>query len=401
MASRAQSFEDLATWGDSVPHVILMDNLSEEEEDMVDPTYIDPRPTIPEVEMIDRTMAELEAELESLRLKKAHLLAMRALIGGIPPEILSRIFELGVHECNHLLPVISLVSRHWRDVALATASLWSYIRLDHDWGYARHPAFLRKLNTCIQRSQACKLAIDLDCRYLEATSELHQIMTTLEPHLDRCFSFHISISVPDRDWMSIVQEHTALLGPSLEHLFIRLESEDQTPFTFLSQPCPCLFSIVLENTQLTCIRTALPALRSLQLIRDERYHSFSRISISFRELLDLLSTTPMLTDLRVKSALFLLDGTEPIFHPCPVFATFPELKSLTFDNVDSNNVALFLESSLLPALTRLSVCMDPQSEESMQWLMRLSLDSPRRFPVLRHLDLRSCNIDGAALLPFV
>ncbi|KAA1472387.1 hypothetical protein DENSPDRAFT_821172 [Dentipellis sp. KUC8613] len=401
MVSRAPSFEDLATWDDLVTHVIVVDALGEEEES-TEPTHIDPRDPIPEVVQIDHSMADLEAQLSSLRLRKTHLLAMHALIARMPPEILSRIFELGVHESNHLLSTISLVSRYWRQVALATPSLWSYIRLDHDWGYARHAAFLRKLRTCVERSQACKLLIDIDCRFVEGGNELEQIVTELEPHLVRCFSFRIS--APDWEWMDLVRNHSSKLGPSLENLYIRLdpsESEEQTPFVFLSQPCPRLSTVTLEHTPLICIRTSLPALRSLHLIRDQRYHSSSRIGISFKELLTLLVSTPTLTELRVQSAVFLLDGTEAIFQSSPSYTLLPRLQSLTFNFLDCNNVALFLESSTLPSLKRLSVQMESNNEENMQWLVQMSLDSQTRFPTLRHLDLRACSVDGAALVPFI
>jgi hypothetical protein len=50
--------------------------------------------------------------------------------------------------------------------------------------------------------------------------------------------------------------------------------------------------------------------------------------------------------------------------------------------------------------------MEPNNEETTHWLSRLSAPSPispfeLRFPDLRHLDLRACNIDGPALFPFI
>lgn len=327
----------------------------------------------------------------------------------MPPELLSRIFELGVHERLSLLPTLSLVCRLWRNITLTTPSLWSHIRLDH----GHTTTLLRKLTAHIERSQACKLQVDIDfClddfRFLEAFPDVLMVMTQLEPHLDRCFSFRVC--VPDWDWMSTVRERSYKLGPCLEELYLRIDrsdAEDQPPMTFLQAPFPRLHTIVLEHIPLTCIRPAspttplvLPSLRKLHLIgdRDRRYRSSPRIGISFKELLHTISCTPSLVELRIQHALFHLDCTEPIFHRNPTLTTIPLLSSLSFHYIDTTNASLLLDSLSLPSLHRLSIQMDSQNEETTYWLSRLSTPC---FPNLRHLDLCACNIDGLALFPFI
>jgi F-box-like len=364
--------------------------------------HSDPRPPLPQVTEIEENILSLQSQLEALQTRKLNLLAHNALINRIPPELLSRIFELGVYESNDLLPILSLVSRHWRSIALSTPSIWSYIRLDNTWGYSRHMSFLRKLKVHLERSQDCKFLLDTDCRYLDISNELPQIMTELEPHLHRCFSFRMS--VPDWQCMEIVRNMSQKLGPSLEELYLRFdpsESEEQAPFVLLSQPCPRLSSITLEHAPLICIRTELPSLRRLYLIREQRYSSSTRIGISFKEFLDVLNSTPTLEELRIQSALFLLEGSDFVFRSSPTPSTFRNLSSLSFHYVESNNLALFLESAHFPALRRLSVQMDTSNDENTQWLVRMSTSSATRFPVLHQLDLRSCNIDGVGLVPFV
>ena len=359
----------------------------------------DPRPPLQEVTAIEENIFSLQSQLEDLKTRKLHILARNALINRIPPELLSRIFELGVHESNDLLPAISLVSHLWRSIVLTTPSLWSYIRL---LSYSRSNSFLRKLKVHLERSQDCKFLLDIDCRYLDLANELSQIMTELDPHLHRCFSFRMS--APDWPSMEIVRNMSQRLGPSLEELYLRFdpsESEEQTPFVLLTQPCPRLSTITLEHAPLICIRTQLPSLRCLYLIREQRYASSTRIGISFKEFLDVLNSTPTLEELRIQSALFLLDGSDFVFRSSPVPPIFPNLKLLSFHFVESNNLALFLESGRFPALRRLSVQMDASNDENTQWLVRMSMDSAVRFPVLRQLDLRSCNIDGVGLVPFI
>ena len=375
----------------------------------------DPRETPAEIVELDKIKFQISKQsLARLKLKRCQIQADRALISRIPPELLSRIFELGVHDHLPLLPNLSLVSRHWRSITLITPSLWSHIRLDHNWGYGRTTAFLQKLATHLERSQACKLQVDVDFRFLDVFPDVLTVMTQLEPHLQRCFYFRAS--VPDWDWMAAVRERSHGLGPCLEELYLRIDpsdSEDQNPITFLQTPCPRLHTIVLEHTPLTCIRPAspttplsLPALRKLHLIRDQRYHSSSRIGIPFKELLDTISSTPSLVEMRIQSAIFLLDGTEPIFHPNPTLTTIPLLSSLSFNFIDTTNTSLLLDSLSLPSLHRLSIQMEANNEETTHWLSRLSAPSPScpsesRFPNLRHLDLRACNIDGSALFPFI
>jgi hypothetical protein len=212
------------------------------------------------------------------------------------------------------------------------------------------------------------------------------------------------MSVPDWQSMEIVRNMSQKLGPSLEDLYLRFdpsESEEQAPFVLLSQPCPRLSSITLEHAPLVCIRTELPSLRCLYLIREQRYASSTRIGLSFKEFLDVLNSTPTLEELRIQSALFLLEGSDFVFRSSPTRPVFSNLKLLSFHYVESNNLALFLESGHFPALRRLSVQMDSSNDENTQWLIRMSIDSATRFPVLSQLDLRSCNIDGVGLVPFV
>ncbi|KAI0322884.1 hypothetical protein OF83DRAFT_1048252 [Amylostereum chailletii] len=406
MLTRAASFEDLATWDDLSLHPIhpvVTGTVIYAMDDVMDlepyPNYIDPRPPLPEVAEIDETMNALTAQLEALRLKKSELLASNSLIKRLPPEIMSRVFEIGVHECISFLPMLSLVSHHWRAIAVATPSLWSYIRMDSP---VTHASFMQRMKVYLQRSQACKILVDIDCRYIEPGPDLQQIMTELDPHLDRCYEFRVSAH--DWVWMEVIRSGVQSLGPALEQLYLRLDpsdSEEQPPFNVLSNPCPRLRYVTLEHTPLLCIRTELPSLRALHLIRDQRYSSSSRIGISFKELQTVLTSTPTLEDLRIQSATFLLDGTECILQPSPTITTFPQLRRLSFHYVDTNNLSLFLETARFPALTRLSVQMDTSGDESMQWLGRLSLESETRFPVLRHLDLKSFSTEGAAIVPLI
>ncbi|KAI0367689.1 hypothetical protein BV20DRAFT_545538 [Pilatotrama ljubarskyi] len=383
------SFEDLAAWED------LNILVSDEDDDPSDPRRMDPRQLPPEIVELDKSIADLEAQLGELKLKRSRLLDERALISHLPPEIMSRIFELGVDESLELLPVLSLVSHRWRDIVLACPSLWTYIVLDSDWGW-RIPAFLRKVRAHLKRSQASKLFVDIDFRYVESFVDAQVIMAELEPHLSRCYSF--TVSVPDWSRMRIVQEHASELGPALEDLYLRIdasESEVEDPFCVLTQPCPRLTHVMLEHAPLECVGVPMPSLRQLYLLRDHRCHSSSRIAYPFKGLMSIATASP-LKWLNIRSAVFNLDSTEEIFKANPALSELPLLKGLSFDVVDSASISLFLESTSLPALSLLSV----NSGDDIHWLTRIAL-SPQRYPSLRLLDLRNFNFNGVGLAPFV
>ena len=196
-------------------------------------------------------------------MRRVKLLDRRALISRLPPELLSRIFELGVDESFDLLPTLNLVSVSWRAVTLSTASLWSYIVLDADWAW-RIAAFLRRTRVYLQRSQASKLFIDLNFRQFEDPANVEIIMAEVGPHLSRCYSFNVSVL----DWVRMrqVQEHASGLGPALEDLYLCIdssESETHEPFSILAQPCPRLGYVVLEHAPLDCIQISMPSLRHL------------------------------------------------------------------------------------------------------------------------------------------
>ncbi|TDL18791.1 hypothetical protein BD410DRAFT_728147 [Rickenella mellea] len=398
MADRIVSW-DWGPWDDAPPP-----SHTEEVQETTNPTLVDPRSIPLEVVEIDKRISELEEELSQLKIRRLEAFATRALITRIPPEILSRVFELVVHETLQALPTISLVSQYWRNLALETPTLWSYIKLDSDWNYPGAPGseFTRKIKTFTTRSQACKILVDLDFRYCDSLGEARNILRELQPHLSRCFSFRVS--VPDWEWMAAVKEACTEMRENLEEVSLRIDpadSEDLAPVTLLSGVYPRLKSIILEQTPLACVHAELPAVRRFYLVRDQRYHSGGRIRVSLKEFLTALTSAEMLEDVRVQSAAFYLDGTEPIFQRMPTLVAINRLTDLSISHVDSANVGNFLESISLPSVVRLAVQMDSNSDDNMQWLTRISRNCSTRMPSLRHLELRACSVNGAALVPFV
>ena len=362
----------------------------------------------PEIIELDETVAALEAEIARLKIRRSKILANEALIRRLPPEILGRIFELGTHECAHLPQTLSLVSRSWRTLALDTPVLWTYITFDQTLGRGTSDQFLRKAKTYLQRSHTCKFLVDIDCRYVDIIEDLLDIFLLLEPHLHRCFAFHAFFM----DWdetITIVRDHIQGLGPSLESLSIRIDSsdnDDPVSFPLLSAPCPRLQTVVLEQAPLKTIGEAFAGfgrLTTLHLVRDHRCISRAptHIGVSLADLLSRLAALPMLTELCIQSTSMQFDD-EHMLLASPALTTVPSLKYLICNLIDSTTLSLFLESTLFPNLERLRVQMcDTLDDIGVQWLQHVTSISPPRLPSLRYLDLRACNVEGAALFPFI
>ncbi|CDO77068.1 hypothetical protein BN946_scf184473.g12 [Trametes cinnabarina] len=357
-------------------------------------TKVDPRPLPAEIVALDSTIANLESQLTDLRLKRERLLAEKALITHLPTEILCRIFELAVNDSFNFLSNINLVSRQWRDITVACPILWTYIVLDMNWSW-RMPAFLRKLQAHIQRSQGSKLFIDVDFCQID-TFDPHPVMAELQPHLSRCYTFHLS--VPDWSRMRVVREYTAELGPALEKLSFRIEysqAEFEEPVCISAQPCPLLKSVRLEHVPLDCLNVATPDLRYFYVCRDQQCHTSIRIAYPFKELMSMLIASPMeWFDMRL--AVFNLDSADDAFAANPEPYELPHLEYLRFDDVDSASVSLFLDCAKMPRLRGLSVF----SGDDIHWITRIAL-SPDRFNSLRMLNLRNINLTGASLSPFI
>lgn len=374
----------------------------------------DPRLPLPEIVQVDKEIAALEDKLAELKLQRVRILSENALINCIPAEVLGRIFELGTHENIHLVPTLTLVSRHWRTTAIHTPTLWSYIKLDHDWNYGRGAELLRKINIYMARAGDAKISVDLDFRYCESVGEARTLMAALYPHLSRCFSFRAS--VPDWDWMTAVAEGANNMHPSLEEFSLRIDpgdAEDTAPVPFLEGTFPRLHAIMLEQTPLACAfaRGQAPQLQQFDLIRDHRYHTNQRMRLALRDYLNALSASPTLETAKLQNSIFGLDGNESfIFHATPERTPIASLTHLSLWGIDAPNIALLLDSVELPSLFSLSVHMDhghlppgdPGIAGDLGWLSRLA-DAAigGRAPALRQLELRHCTTDGAALGPLI
>jgi hypothetical protein len=364
----------------------------------------DTRQPCAEALTLETRILELQKQLAAALHDKEMLLAKHALVSRLPPEILSRIFELGVHQDLHLLPRISLVSRLWRHVAVKTPTLSSYLRLDGSWGYGASRAFLEHANVLLDRAGDSKLCVELDCRYVDDTAALEALASGIAPHLQRAYSFNLS--VPDWDWFVLVQKHVQPhLGGDLEELTLRIDpaGDEVVAAQFLApeKTYPRLHKLVLEQCPLAAVRGAhLPALRSLRLSRDTRFHSLNRMAVDLGELLAFLGAHPQLEELAVHGVRFALAVDAEALCDAPTRIAAPALRTASFTHVDGPGVGACLASLALPALATLVLSMETCDSGDLGFLAGALADGAA-LPALRALDLRNINTDGPALFPLV
>ncbi|KAF7968983.1 hypothetical protein HWV62_10701 [Athelia sp. TMB] len=79
-----------------------------------------------------RQLEDLDAQAKAIQVERNQLLNLDAPTSNIPDEVLSLIFEAGMHSDqksrSHFREDVSHVSHHWRSVALSTPGLWREIR---------------------------------------------------------------------------------------------------------------------------------------------------------------------------------------------------------------------------------------------------------------------------------
>jgi hypothetical protein len=366
--------------------------------------YSDARDTPSEVLNLEARIIELQKQLETLYTQKESLVAQHALITRLPNEVLSRIFELGIHDNLRLLPRVHLVSRLWREVALATPTLSSYLRLDGGWGYGGSRPFLEHVKTLLERAGNAALSVDLDCRYVDDTVALEELASGIGPHLGQAYSF--SLSAPDWEWFDVVQKHVTLkLDAKLQELTLRVDpSDDETaipvPFLRDNRTYVRLHTLVIEQVPLVSVRGAfLPALRSFRLSRDTRFHSMNRMAVPLSELLDFVGAHPQLEELHIHGIRFTLDALCSALLDEPQRVHAPAMKKMSFTHVDGAGIGACLTSLDLPLLNSLILSMDACDNADLGFLASLLVESP--LPNLQFLDVRNANTDGTALHSFI
>lgn len=168
--------------------------------------------------------------------RRLHLINQTKSINTLPPEILCQIFEIARHSTSdshswdlpdprRFLPItVSQVSRRWREVALNSPLLWSYIDISPPWSF-------NTICLALSRAQTCPLIINLAVpsvafgnlltpSVVNASASI--ICGLIAPCIPRCRKFVIKGDFCQLEplFIAIIQTIQSSSAPLLEHLVI-------------------------------------------------------------------------------------------------------------------------------------------------------------------------------------
>ncbi|KAF8499382.1 hypothetical protein JB92DRAFT_2981994 [Gautieria morchelliformis] len=228
---------------------------------------------------VDKALAAIH-----VRISETENINWNARTSNLPSEILSIIFEAGLHAQLTLLKkqwpqqcdqwpfeiVVSHVSRRWRNVALKTPRLWSYIFLD--------PCTSRMelLDICLEISSEQLLDIRVRIpvypkgnpqRQEFFRAQFRRQLTTLIPHAARWR--HLSIT-PQNHFIEDLSLLTDVCAPALESLSVGIKDAfDIMNVThsvpFFTGGAPVLSSVELYGYCIKLFRLPLASVTSLTL----------------------------------------------------------------------------------------------------------------------------------------
>ena len=333
-------------------------------------------------------------------------------IDSLPPEILSAImtFVPAVPRNERHTPAevrLSHVSRHWRNVALATPQLWTCISIYSERSLAAAPVYIARSGTVLL------LNIRVDIYTLDkaggpengaTTSEvIYKTRDLLRPIFHRVCGF-VLFTYSEHTLVTLLRCISKNSTPALEQMRMIYARPVRSPSTL--GPLPRLFAHGMPKIRLIesdisgCfVPETLTSLTALHL------HSLTHSgTFPFETLRELLKAPKCLQSLSLQGSMDHVDW--PLHTNSPVF-TLPDLRYLRI--MDDGTLAVkFLLSVDAPKLE--SLWLDTSSEqyrtlfEAPQIVQRSDAGTPK-FGALRHLTWVSYTfgdtIKLAALFPTV
>ncbi|KAL4064983.1 hypothetical protein V8B97DRAFT_1167967 [Scleroderma yunnanense] len=330
-----------------------------------------------QISVLESSQDELVCIMKDLRVRAARIQNFKAAVSRLPPDVLALIFE----ECHKLnpqwtgvlcllgqLPIevrLSHVSSQWREVALATPSLWSSIRFPFE---QREDSLLEYL----ERSRGSLLDVYLGpwAKYpnLERT-----LATVLMPHVDR-FRQLVLEAVSRETLSTLLSAFQDQFAPALRRLRVMCRGTIVTPgpmsgstifrpqfpvsregFYRTLVACPLLTTLHLRGfielgSQTPVYPVLLPHLRELVVN--------GRMLINGVRLFDLISApnleTLILEDVKAHALVWIHR-----YIACSYPHAFQELRTLRYIRCDFGGVDMdvhFLRAT--PALSDLVLSVD-------------------------------------------
>lgn len=314
-------------------------------------------------------------------------------IARFPHEVLALIFEA---DLDWSFPVasdiaISHVSRHWRNAAIHTASLWCVINI-----LPFQP--IEKTTTYLERSRGYPLTVTVDTKTsLYKDSTVFDRFEAVANHVHRWRAFDIYSSSYDFLCAALNRLHNTS-APLLGAIFISFEDdnlddeddddshvidpENLLPLSIFTGGCPRLESLGILGLDIRIFWPPAAQIVDLYLkfIVNGPYITLE----GFRSIIQLM---PNLKSLSLAGNLIDIPLTLPPVDHTIIIPLLESLELTQIDDLEGNqDLRLFLTSTWMPMLQTL---MLNDMEQDLSQLVHGVRDSSRKplFPVLRHISL--------------
>ncbi|KAJ7771489.1 hypothetical protein B0H16DRAFT_1881118 [Mycena metata] len=351
-------------------------------------------------EDVEDTLTQLQSEISSLESDKSALLQLErldsslsrlkarygavknrtALVGGLPNEILAKIFEFGrdlnMPGAEYFEVLASHVASVWREVATTTPSLWRVLEISP----SRSPD---KLKTYIARAKACSLELRFDFTQ-EVWVPDQFVWETVLPTVDQWRTLVISTGPDDSALYTTLAHLEPLRASLLEEISIKRVDNSSVPFaagTHHGFPnsahsfhagAPRLKILRLEGTYLSSNWPPLTSISTLDLHHLRRstrpnWNRFRDLLVSSLQLSslsiygDVVAGKPGSNlDIELRNLRSLrIRGTTPLGNRASdllLTLSAPNLKSLTLFDIVHTDLDPFLHGSqLFQSLTSLTL----------------------------------------------
>ncbi|KAJ7190883.1 hypothetical protein GGX14DRAFT_407641 [Mycena pura] len=315
-------------------------------------------------------LADIQHQLRLLKTRERDLEAALASVVypvlTLPPEITSRIFLKCLPSHGRVQPsatkaplVLAQVCRHWRDVALATARLWSSIDLKFEFGRRNIPdnGTIPLLRTWLSRAKRSPISLTL---HRPISMEVLSVIPSYAGQLSR-----LELAASDRDYDAL--RTTSSDFPVLRDLAMTYHGSGPGPFSIFRN-APALREIRLPYTSFPngVLFQSYASLHTLQLGE-----------ISVATLVDMLTDNPQLLHLDIG-----ISGYTPFDYTgvVPVTANLESLVIQKREDAPAPDLPL-LDYLTLPKLRRLELHHPPQLQALSSFRIRSAF-------ILEHLALQ-------------
>lgn len=334
-----------------------------------------------------RKITRLEDELRCARMEYASFCNRKRAIYTLPTEVLALIFEecvrgdpFSYYDITMCALALSHTSRHFRDVAVSTPSLWC--NLDYMLGYDSEPdLYLFSTAVCLERSKASPLRISLKIYDADVThDDIVRLLDMLVPHVHRWQKFHIAgflkLALP-----IYVGRLSNADAPMLKCLCVEYENDvydiEPPDSTIFGSGAPCLTSVAF-----CCIlpKHCLPPLASVARVQIKNLGHPDEFSHAL----------PVLNGLSNLAHLNIIDNHN-LDCSLSTVIELPALITLAVSSESNSELIPGLLAALSAPLLQSLILLGVDNDDLETLFTLVNLSQPPKFPALSSLTIDNKN----------